>query len=338
MRTMQFGAATVRLPVLRLEVHTDGGFLADLGFPWNNDFSRSAQVEVAIFLGSGGFYYGITAASASDLLTFTGGYGYYAPDSIVLNSIRTLRLGFAARVGIGRLPSSVKINTSQVNAIDPASEDVRSLVRDFATVEDMHCTIAISKVKSLGISGVRQEVAAFARSLLCQIACEHSPEDVRILAILPVSQQHDWDWLNELPHTEPLRGCKLPRLTAMGEDEADKLLSFLLEELSQRASRQAELASSGANASSSQSVALPHLVVLVHDYMDVHKHPALSNAFKLGEQLGVSIIYLVAEEQAVSPRCFEVVLVGGRTLRVAPGFDAATLRQLLAVLEEVHVC
>jgi hypothetical protein len=102
MRTMQFGAATVRLPVLRLEVHTDGGFLADLGFPWNNDFSRSAQVEVAIFLGSGGFYYGITAASASDLLTFTGGYGYYAPDSIVLNSIRTLRLGFAARVGIGR--------------------------------------------------------------------------------------------------------------------------------------------------------------------------------------------------------------------------------------------
>jgi Winged helix-turn helix len=58
----------------------------------------------------------------------------------------------AARVGIGRLPSSVKINTSQVNAIDPASEDVRSLVRDFATVEDMPCTIAISKVKSLNAS------------------------------------------------------------------------------------------------------------------------------------------------------------------------------------------
>jgi hypothetical protein len=49
-------------------------------------------------------------------------------------------------------------------------------------------------------------------------------------------------------------------------------------------------------------------------------------------------VSVVAEEQAVSPRCFEVVLVGGRTLRVAPGFDAATLRQLLAVLEEVHAC
>lgn len=102
MRTMQFGAATIRLPVFRLEVHTDGGFLADFGFPWNNDFSRSAQVEIAIFLGSGGFYFGITAASASDLLNFQGGYSYSAPDPKLLNAIRTLRLGFAARVGIGR--------------------------------------------------------------------------------------------------------------------------------------------------------------------------------------------------------------------------------------------
>jgi hypothetical protein len=34
----------------------------------------------------------------------------------------------------------------------------------------------------------------------------------------------------------------------------------------------------------------------------------------------------------------EVVLSGGRTLRVAPGFDAATLRQVLAVLEEGQPC
>ena len=34
----------------------------------------------------------------------------------------------------------------------------------------------------------------------------------------------------------------------------------------------------------------------------------------------------------------ELVLSGGRTLRIAPGFDAATLRQLLAVLEEGRPC
>jgi transposase len=34
----------------------------------------------------------------------------------------------------------------------------------------------------------------------------------------------------------------------------------------------------------------------------------------------------------------EVFLPGGRRIRVAPGFDAATLRQLLAVLEEEPRC
>jgi len=34
----------------------------------------------------------------------------------------------------------------------------------------------------------------------------------------------------------------------------------------------------------------------------------------------------------------ELVLSGGRSVRIAPGFDATTLRQLLAVLEEVQPC
>jgi DNA segregation ATPase FtsK/SpoIIIE, S-DNA-T family len=108
----------------------------------------------------------------------------------------------AARAGIGRASSTVTITNVPINSIDPFSEEVRALARDFATINDIPCTIAISKVKSLGVSGARQNVAAFVRSLLCQLACEHSPEDVRFLAILPASQQHDWDWLNDLPYTE----------------------------------------------------------------------------------------------------------------------------------------
>jgi hypothetical protein len=39
-----------------------------------------------------------------------------------------------------------------------------------------------------------------------------------------------------------------------------------------------------------------------------------------------------------SPGCLEVVLGDGRMIRVPPGFDAATLRQLLAVLQETPPC
>ena len=41
---------------------------------------------------------------------------------------------------------------------------------------------------------------------------------------------------------------------------------------------------------------------------------------------------------AATTAALEVVLAAGRVVRVPPGFDAATLRQLLAVLEEGPSC
>ena len=46
----------------------------------------------------------------------------------------------------------------------------------------------------------------------------------------------------------------------------------------------------------------------------------------------------VVPDEAPAAGSLEVVLDGGRRVRVAPGFDAATLRHLLAVLEEVPPC
>jgi hypothetical protein len=45
-------------------------------------------------------------------------------------------------------------------------------------------------------------------------------------------------------------------------------------------------------------------------------------------------VHLVTEQDPCPGRSLEVQLAGGRTVRVPPGFDAATLRQLLAVLED----
>lgn len=102
---LQFGAASVSLPSIRTEVHTDGGWLIDAGFPWNQDFRRSFQLEIAIFLGSGGFYFGVTSAAAADILTLTEpSYGYLPPDldHPSVAGLRALRAGLAMRVGIGR--------------------------------------------------------------------------------------------------------------------------------------------------------------------------------------------------------------------------------------------
>ena len=49
-------------------------------------------------------------------------------------------------------------------------------------------------------------------------------------------------------------------------------------------------------------------------------------------------VRVVPDEEPAAAGSVEVVVAGGRRVRVAPGFDPATLRQLLAVLEEVPPC
>lgn len=49
-------------------------------------------------------------------------------------------------------------------------------------------------------------------------------------------------------------------------------------------------------------------------------------------------VRVVADEAPAAVARVELVLPGGRCLRVPPGFDPATLRQLLAVLQEAPPC
>jgi transposase-like protein len=49
-------------------------------------------------------------------------------------------------------------------------------------------------------------------------------------------------------------------------------------------------------------------------------------------------VQVVADALPTQASALEVVLLDGRTVRVAPGFDAATLRRLLVVLEGEGSC
>jgi len=49
-------------------------------------------------------------------------------------------------------------------------------------------------------------------------------------------------------------------------------------------------------------------------------------------------VQVVPEDEPSLAHAFEIVVAGGRRPRVPPGFAAAALRQLLALLEEVAPC
>ena len=246
----------------------------------------------------------------------------------------------AVRVGKGKRPFTVTVQVPDVDQTDPLAEAMQKLRKQFVTVKDIPCTVSLTKVKSLGVTGRRQDVAALMRSILCQIATHHSPEDVRIFGIYPVSQKHDWQWMAELPHTMALKAGQQDRLVAAGEDEANQLLNVLLEELSLRASKnEGDSTTAPVVPNANQPTPLPHLVVIVHDYVEVRKHPALTHAFKLGEQLGVSVIYMVAQQQAIPSECRGVVRLSdeGLVTYAAAGFAGETFDEVYADRMELDI-
>jgi hypothetical protein len=59
---------------------------------------------------------------------------------------------------------------------------------------------------------------------------------------------------------------------------------------------------------------------------------------RAAEKAAVVPVNVVVDAVPAQSSALEVVLANGRAVRVAPGFDAATLRQLLTVLQEGRPC
>lgn len=91
-RNLQFGAVSVTLPSMKLQIYTNGDFLVDLGFPANDDFSRSFSLQVLPFVGSGGVYFGVLSSETSDRVPKTQ-KGNFSP---------VIAFGLGLRVGLGK--------------------------------------------------------------------------------------------------------------------------------------------------------------------------------------------------------------------------------------------
>ena len=96
LRNLDIGAFSVTLPVIGLQIYTNGDFLVDFGFPYNLDFSRSFTAQGIIMgvpvLGSGGFYFGkLSNATAPNLPQTTK--GSFHP---------VIVFGFGAQLGVGK--------------------------------------------------------------------------------------------------------------------------------------------------------------------------------------------------------------------------------------------
>jgi hypothetical protein len=94
LRQLQFGEVSITLPIIGIDVYTNGNFKIDLGFPVGLDFSNSLSVQVFPFVGYGGFYYAqLSGATSTNVPTLPDGAGTFNP---------VLEFGFALSLGVGK--------------------------------------------------------------------------------------------------------------------------------------------------------------------------------------------------------------------------------------------
>jgi LysM repeat protein len=100
LRKIQAGEADITLPIIDLDVYTNGDFLVDLGFPQNLDFSRSFQIDLIVWVGpipipvsaAAGLYFGVLSGqTATQVPQITN--GSFAPVIVA---------GFGVEVGLGK--------------------------------------------------------------------------------------------------------------------------------------------------------------------------------------------------------------------------------------------
>ncbi len=91
-RTIQLGAVSITLGIIVIEIYTNGNFKIDLGFPYNQDFSRSFSLQATIFIGRGGFYFGLLNGDTSTQVPRISN-GNFSP---------VIELGIGIAAGVGR--------------------------------------------------------------------------------------------------------------------------------------------------------------------------------------------------------------------------------------------
>jgi hypothetical protein len=91
-RQLQFGAVSLTLGVITVDIYTNGNFRVDLGFPHNRDFSQSFAMEAGYFNGYGGIYFGLLdGATSARVPAITN--GTFSP---------VIELGVGLMIGVGR--------------------------------------------------------------------------------------------------------------------------------------------------------------------------------------------------------------------------------------------
>ncbi len=109
-----------------------------------------------------------------------------------------LRLGRGEqRLGMALSP----LTTKPIEDLEPlSSHALRRFIRAYGTVPDQPVAAYLRAYARVLLRGEPAAARAMVRSLLCQAATFHAPEDLRIVVVTDDGSRPQWEWAKWLPH------------------------------------------------------------------------------------------------------------------------------------------
>jgi S-DNA-T family DNA segregation ATPase FtsK/SpoIIIE len=166
------------------------------------------------------------------------------------------------RVGRGPVPtaSTVRLDATGGPLVEHDPELLQAaetLVARAQRLPDAPVTVPLRHLGVLAVTGPPERTRSLVRSMLCQLAAFHAPDDLRILAAFPPPALADWAWLKWLPHTrDPTPTPDRPPTCLLAENQT-QLDAHLARELPLHRT------SSGSVAGSPPHGNRPHLLVML---------------------------------------------------------------------------
>src|SRR5829696_5398651 len=100
-------------------------------------------------------------------------------------------------------------------------EAAEEIVRRTAWLPGAPVVVPLRDLDVLALTGPPAGTRALARSLLCELAAFHAPDDLRIQAIHPPGTASAWEWTSRLPHTrDPTATCGQPSGSLVADSRA----------------------------------------------------------------------------------------------------------------------
>lgn len=224
------------------------------------------------------------------------------------------------RFGEGVMPSRTRLSPPARGDANPKHWDaLRRLEADFESVDPVPVLERLDRCGSIGVAGDEPFAAGLARSLVLQLAGQHSPEELVLACFAGPQSTVDWEWLKWLPHVDTVTS-PIPAWQLADDAASTTRLLLALEGLIELRSGSPPGGGSRAGASGTRRP-LPAVVVLVLTN-DLAEPSRLIGLAEDGPAVGVHVIWVARSQAELPAACRTFVTLGGESSDVSS--DRAT--------------